>query len=176
MVDETAQAQLRVIHRVLDVLSAAEVPAWLFGGWGLDARIGWITRSHGDIEFWVERCHGDRSMAALVAAGSTALSTQPPEESCEFVFEGVEFSTAYFDRRGDGSFFQPAGRFSDWLFPPDSFGEVPGVLEGVPVPAMSLAGMLAMKEQFPTLRNGRPWREKDISDIAVLRALFSAER
>jgi lincosamide nucleotidyltransferase A/C/D/E len=30
-----------------------------------------------------------------------------------------------------------------------------------------------MKEQFPTLRNGRPWRDKDIRDIAVLRKLCS---
>jgi hypothetical protein len=28
-----------------------------------------------------------------------------------------------------------------------------------------------MKEQFPSLRNGRPWREKDREDIEVLRAL-----
>jgi hypothetical protein len=53
----------------------------------------------------------------------------------------------------------------------DSFGEEPGQLGGIPVPAMSIAGMLAMKEQFPTLRNGRPWRDKDIGDIAILRGL-----
>jgi hypothetical protein len=47
------------------------------------------------------------------------------------------------------------------------------MLDGIPVPAMSVAGMLAMKEQFPTLRNGRPWRDKDIGDIAVLRGLRS---
>ena len=45
------------------------------------------------------------------------------------------------------------------------------VLDGQPVLAMSVAGMLAMKEQFPQLRNGRPWREKDIADIAILRRL-----
>lgn len=81
MVDGTAQGQLRVIHRVVDVLSAANVPAWLFGGWGLDARIGRITRSHGDIEFWVQRSDSAPSKAALGDAGSTALSTQPPEEA-----------------------------------------------------------------------------------------------
>ena len=64
------------------------------------------------------------------------------------------------------------GRWSDWVFPPDSFGEAPGLLDGMPVPAMSVAGMAAMKEQFPTLRNGRPWRDKDIGDIAVLRTSF----
>jgi hypothetical protein len=31
-----------------------------------------------------------------------------------------------------------------------------------------------MKEQFPTLRNGGPWRDKDIEDIAVLRRLLAA--
>ena len=38
---------------------------------------------------------------------------------------------------------------------------------------MSVSGMLAMKEQFPNLRNGRPWREKDIGDIKTLRGLVT---
>lgn len=168
----TAQAQLRVIHRVVDTLSAVGVPAWLFGGWGLDARIGRVTRDHGDIEFWVQRTDGNRSKAALVDVGATALSTQPPEESCEFEWDGVGFSTAYFGRREDGTI-ALEGRWSDWVLPVGSFGEAPGLLGGIPVPAMSVAGMLAMKEQFPALRNGRPWRDKDIGDIAVLRSLGS---
>jgi lincosamide nucleotidyltransferase A/C/D/E len=161
-----------MIHRVVYVLAAVNVPVWLFGGWGLDARVGRITRSHGDIEFWIERSDSARSKAALVKAGSTALSTQPPQEACEFAWDGVSFSTAYFDRRADGTFFQPQGRWSDWLFPPDSFGDVPGLLDGKAVPAMSVAGMLAMKEQYPTLRHGGPWRDKDIVDIAILRELL----
>jgi hypothetical protein len=32
--------------------------------------------------------------------------------------------------------------------------------------------MLAMKEQFPQLPNGRPWRDKDVADIEVLRAML----
>ena len=31
--------------------------------------------------------------------------------------------------------------------------------------------MLAMKEQYPHLRNGSPWRDKDIADIEILRRL-----
>lgn len=166
-----ARAQLAVIQAVLNVLGAAGISAWLFGGWGLDARIGRITREHGDIEFWLERVDADRSKTVLVGAGATALMTQPPEESCEFAWDGVDFSTAYFDRRPDGGFSQPAGRWSDWLFPPFSFGDDMATLEGTLVPAMSVAGMLAMKEQFPHLRNGGAWRQKDINDIAVLRRL-----
>lgn len=169
--NERATAQLRVIKAVVNALGAAGISAWLFGGWGLDARIGRITREHSDVEFWVERLNAGRSKAALVEAGATVLATQPPEEACEFAWNGVDFSTAFFDRQPDGSFSQPLGRWSDWLFPPDSFGDEPGILDGVPVLAMSVAGMLAMKEQYPRLRNGGPWRQKDISDIRILREL-----
>jgi Aminoglycoside-2''-adenylyltransferase len=170
-VNERSAAQLRIIKAVVNALDAAGMSAWLFGGWGLDARIGRITREHGDVEFWVERTAAERSQAVLVAVGATALATQPPEEACEFTWAGADFSTAYFDRRPDGSFSQPDGRFSDWLFPPGSFGDEPGTLDGMPVLAMSVAGMLAMKEQYPRLRNGGPWRQKDIDDIKVLRRL-----
>lgn len=169
--DERTEGQLRVIRKVISVTREADISVWLFGGWGLDARIGRITREHGDVEFWVERIHADLSKAVLVGAGSVALTTQPPEESCEFTWDGVLFSTAYFDRQPEGSFTQPLGRFSDWLFPPDSFGDKPGMLDGTPVLAMSVSGMLAMKEQFPRLRNGGPWRQKDIHDIEILRGL-----
>ena len=169
--DESTEGQLRVIRDVIAVTQSADIPVWLFGGWGLDARIGQITREHGDVEFWVERIYAERSKAVLVAAGATALATQPPEEACEFIWDGVDFSTAYFDRQPDGSSVQLLGRWSDWVFPPGSFGDDPGTLDDKPVRAMSVAGMLAMKEQFPHLRNGRPWRQKDIDDIKTLRGL-----
>ncbi|MEV6634919.1 hypothetical protein AB0M54_29640 [Actinoplanes sp. NPDC051470] len=173
--DSKSRGQLRVIREVITVLQAEGIPAWLFGGWGLDARIGRITREHGDVEFWVERIHAEQSKALIEGIGGTALPTQPPEEACEFILDGTSFSTAYIDRRPDGSFDQPLGRFSDWLFPPGSFDNEPVTLDGMPVLAMSISGMLAMKEQFPHLRHGRPWRQKDISDMEMLRRLQATE-
>ena len=172
---EDAQAQLQVIKAVTSSLKTAGISAWLFGGWGLDARIGHITRDHGDVEFWVERVDAERSKTVLEGAGATALTTQPPTESCEFTWDGTDFSTAYFDRQPDEAFSQPDGRWSDWLFPPDSFRDEPVTFDGSPVLAMSIAGMLAMKEQYPQLRNGRPWRPKDIADIETLRALAAGD-
>ena len=169
--NERSRTQVRVIQAVTDALSAAGISAWLFGGWGLDARIGRITREHGDVEFWVERLNADRSKAVLVAAGAAALATQPPTESCEFTWDDADFSTAYFDRQSNGAFSQPDGRWSDWLFPPDSFEDETVPFAGIQVLAMSVAGMLAMKEQYPGLRNGGPWRPKDIADIQTLKAL-----
>jgi Aminoglycoside-2''-adenylyltransferase len=141
--EERTLAQLRIIHLVVNALRVADVSAWLFGGWGLDARIGRITRDHGDIEFWFERTGGERSKAILVQAGATALTTQPPEEFCEFTWDRIDFSTAYFDRQPNGTF-TTMGRWSDWVFPAGSFSDEPGVLDGIEVPAMSVAGLLPL--------------------------------
>ena len=83
------EGQLNVIRKVVAALQAADISAWLFGGWGLDARIGRITREHGDVEFWVERVHAERSKALLLEAGATALASQPPEEACEYAWDDV---------------------------------------------------------------------------------------
>jgi hypothetical protein len=85
----------------------------------------------------------------------------------------VLFSTAYFDRQADGTFAQPDGRWSDWVFPAGSFGDDTVILDGLSVQAMSVAGMLAMKEEYPRLRNGGPWRPKDVADITTLRGLLA---
>src|SRR5207302_1285556 len=100
----------------------------------------------------------ERSKAVLVEASAVVLPTQPPEESREYTWDDVLFSTAYFDRQPDGTI-KLDGRWSDWNLPCESFGDDPGTLSGHAVPTMSAIGMLAMKEQYPTLRNGRPWRE-----------------
>ncbi|SDS54389.1 hypothetical protein [Jiangella sp. DSM 45060] len=131
-----------------------------------------VASIHGVVEFWVERPDGERGAAALADAGAVVLDTQPPEESHEFSWDGITFSTACFDAHADGTF-RPRGRWSDWVFPAGSFGEAPGHLGGRPVPAMSAPGMLAMKLQFPTLRNGGRWRAKDVRDIATLRDLVA---
>ena len=74
-VNERMTAQLRIIKAVVNTLDAAGISAWLFGGWGLDARIGRITREHGDVEFWVERADAGRSKTVLTGAGAMALAT-----------------------------------------------------------------------------------------------------
>lgn len=170
-VHETTRDQLELIRAITTTLTGGAQRAWLFGGWGLDARIGRVTRDHGDVEFWVDRDTSHQVQRLLVDAGATLLGTQPPEESAEYDWDGTWFSTAYFDRRPDGTF-TVRGRFDDWVFPAGSFPDTPVTLEGRPVLAMSVAGMLAMKEQYPHLRHGRPWREKDAADVALLRSML----
>jgi hypothetical protein len=166
--NERTAAQLRLISDIHDAMSSASVPWWLFGGWGVDGR---VTREHGDIEIWVSFDDTERTREALLTTGFTVLPSRYPEESYEYVKDGIEASSAFFLRRDDGSF-GVRGRWSDWRFPPSSFIRPPGRIGGLVLPAMSVEGMLAMKEQYPTLRNGRPFREKDVYDIEVLRRLL----
>src|SRR4051812_2944534 len=95
VVNTQTAAQLRVIRLVRDTLGAREVRWWLFGGWALDALLGRVTREHGDIEFWIERKDADSVVTALVEVGVTVLDTQPIEESREYLYGDVMFSSAY---------------------------------------------------------------------------------
>lgn len=163
--------QTRLLNDIQGALDARALGWWLFGGWALDAQLGRVTREHGDVEFWVERSNGDAVCDAMVSIGAETVDSQPVEESRAFDRDGVSFSSAFFDRNDDGSF-GVQGRWSDWVFPPGSFGESAGELDGLVMPTMSVEGMLAMKEQYSTLRNGAPLRDKDVHDITALKALL----
>ena len=67
--------QVEIIKEIGDVLAAAGVRWWLFGGWGMDAHIGRITREHGDIELWIAIDDADTVRTALVAHGFEAIAT-----------------------------------------------------------------------------------------------------
>lgn len=167
------RTQFGLIQEIRSALGAAGIHWWLFGGWGLDARIGHVTRDHHDIEFWVFHEAANATRKALMSCGFEAPEIRHPEESQEFLKDGINASSAFLWRNQDGSV-GVRGRWSDWRFPPDAFEQLPGRIDGLVVPAMSVEGMLAMKVQFPTLRNGRPLRAKDAEDIGILRKLLEA--
>lgn len=124
-VNDKTRDQLELIRLITAILTQGSQRAWLFGGWGLDARIGHVTRDHGDIEFWVNRDAGPEVQRLLATAGAAVLGTQPPEEATEYDWDGIWFSTAYFDTQPDDTFLQTQGRFDDWVFPADSFPDEP---------------------------------------------------
>lgn len=169
----TADDQVQLIAEITETLRSADLKAWLFCGCGMDAHIGQQSRDHGDLEFWVEGREREREwvLEVLKARSFELLATQPPDESFEFERDGLRFSTAFFERMSDGSS-KPAGRWSDWRLPPGSFAEEAGNLGQARVEVMSLERMLAMKMQYPALRNGKHWRPKDVTDIAAIEALI----
>lgn len=57
------------VLEVLDALEHAEVPAWLAGGWGIDALLGEVTRRHGDLDIVVDLRSERQARAALYRIG-----------------------------------------------------------------------------------------------------------
>ena len=150
------KAQLALIQEIATLLNRARVRGWLFGGWALDIRLGRITREHGDIEFWVERCDGERAEGALTAVGSAFLDTSPSG------IPGVRQGWNHLQLRAllspsDGTF-RTQGRWY-WVFPAGSFPDVPARLGDLVVTTMSAEGMLAMKSSSASPQWRAPARE-----------------
>src|SRR5438067_3463373 len=56
----------RDVQEVLDALSGAAVPAWIAGGWGVDALLGESSRDNGDVDVVVDCYHTDAARHAIV--------------------------------------------------------------------------------------------------------------
>jgi lincosamide nucleotidyltransferase A/C/D/E len=54
---------------VLDLLGEAGIPAWVDGGWGVDALLGTQTRPHSDLDLVVPLPRADEILAVLRRAG-----------------------------------------------------------------------------------------------------------
>jgi lincosamide nucleotidyltransferase A/C/D/E len=66
------------LHQALDALQGAGVPAWVGGGWGVDALLGSQTRRHSDIDLLID-CARDgerRASEALAPLGYTLAADQ----------------------------------------------------------------------------------------------------
>jgi lincosamide nucleotidyltransferase A/C/D/E len=57
------------VHAVLALLADAGIPAWVDGGWGVDALVGERTRPHSDVDLVVPAPDADRILAVLATAG-----------------------------------------------------------------------------------------------------------
>jgi hypothetical protein len=173
--DDATQIQLRLIRELRDLLSAAGIEWWLFGGWAMDARAGSVTRDHSDIELFVWAEAAERVRAALTAAGYLAPPGLHPEEGQPFLRDGQEVGVWYVVRDASGQIVTP-GRWADWPWPAGSFDAPPGHIENLELPAMSVEGLLDMKLGFARHPHGAPQRPRDAADIELLRRLLNTER
>jgi lincosamide nucleotidyltransferase A/C/D/E len=149
-----AQTRAAMVTDVLSVLHAQNVPAWVAGGWGVDALAGRQTRRHYDLDLVISDADDSitRLAHALDAAGfARGVSEHDP---------GLPTPWRHFWRRDDGAGVEVMP--VDLHAPPftaESFAV--GMIDGRPVPCLSGATQL-------TLHSGYPLRGIDAQDIAVL--------
>lgn len=166
----TAVGPLSVVSQTMIAVLASElnrlaVRYWLMGGWAVDGHLGRVTREHSDIDFAVYLDDRPSFVAAVAAHGYTP--TPGAEPAGEFFAGGPRpLEVTYLVATPDGEVFTPG--FQHWPYLTGSFGDERIDIAGVPVPIMSIEGLLDTKENWQH-HIGEPPRPHDIADIDALR-------
>jgi lincosamide nucleotidyltransferase A/C/D/E len=159
---------------VLRALDEADVPAWVQGGWGVDALVGGSERPHRDLDLVLSGEHEDRALRALERAG---YGIRVREAVCEWIPVRLwlqDRSRRFVDLKPGAFPFSksaPPGaeRLVEQIGIDPSAAFATGVLGGHPVPCLSAEVQLAAY-------NGYPQREIDRLDVARLREHLAARR
>lgn len=64
------------VLEVLDMLEAVGIPAWIGGGWGVDALVGHETRTHEDVDIAVDATNERPTLDVLTASGFRVVEGQ----------------------------------------------------------------------------------------------------
>jgi catechol 2,3-dioxygenase-like lactoylglutathione lyase family enzyme len=153
---------------LLDLLEARGIPAWVDGGWAVDAVLGEQTREHGDLDVALEERFAPVVRALLAARGFREL---PRADTSPWNFVlgdagGLELDVhaVTFDERGDGVLGPPE---RGEAYPADALtGE--GVIAGRRVRCVSPVWLVRFRAGFEP-------RDVDRLDVAALCARFGLE-
>ena len=109
------------VLQLLQRIEAAHVPAWLDGGWCVDALLGEQTRRHDDLDL-VAPLEASGLLEQVLAAAGYELAGGGAPQSYELVdAEGhqVDVHPVTFTAQGDGLYRLAAG--DDWVYPAAGF-------------------------------------------------------
>ncbi len=168
--DAVAAQQLAVIKQAHALLSEACVDHWLFGGWGVDFLVGYVTRPHSDIEFVVWRQDIARIRSLVGGLGYRERPGDHPVFRADFDTDAGLLSMVYIERDARGDIVTP-GVFSRFPWAEDAF-RCEGALNGVRLPVIGALEQMRTKEAYFGEATGRPLRPKDEHDVALLRGLL----
>jgi len=168
--DDSTALQLQLIHEVSRLLTDAQIPHWLFGGWSVDFHVGAITREHGDLEFFIWEHDGPRAGDIMDAASYQLVDHPHPDEASIWRKDGqlveLYFLTVNAQREVVGQ-----GRWDKWPLPEHSLGSEISMVDGVPCPVVSMECILGTKQGYAQY-TGIPLREKDRADVIALRRVI----
>jgi lincosamide nucleotidyltransferase A/C/D/E len=150
---------------VLDLLATIGVPVWLDGGWGVDALLGRITRSHDDLDLVLNLDDLTRVVELLVHNGFDIEEQAPGRRVLGHADHGqIDLHPVTFDARGNAVQVQPAA--SPVVYRRDGF--VLGRILGRTVACFS-----ADVQVFARL--GRDRSEKHRRDVVALCSSFGLQ-
>ena len=153
-----------VLH-ILDLLATVGVQVWLDGGWGVDALLGRITRSHNDLDLVLALDDLTRVVEGLVRNGFGVEEEELGRVVLGHADHGrIDLHPVTFDLRGNAVQVQPAE--SPVVYRRDGF--VSGWILGRAVACIS-----ADVQVFARLGHDRS--EKHRRDVGALCSLFGLQ-
>lgn len=155
------------VHVVLAALGEARAPAWIDGGWGVDALLGAQTRAHADLDLVIALEHVPAAVDALAPLGFRLAEDELPTRFVLATAAGrrVDFHTVAFDTEGAG--WQELQDHRRFRYPPEGFRSI-GAIDGRSVPCLSAAVQLACHLGYEPDATDR-------GDMAALAARFGLE-
>ena len=147
---------------ILDLLVQCDVPAWVAGGWGVDALVGRESRTHDDLDVLIPEAAPDRARRRLVAAGFAVTLDELPTrfEMALTTFGVVDLHPIQIDAGGSRLALPDGGWWTYSRGALDAEGKI----------GTRRCCCLSAYEQL-RLHHGYEPRDIDRADIALLRVL-----
>ena len=147
---------------VMSWLRQAEIRAYIGGGWGIDALLGYQTRVHADLDVAFDADSENQMMQVFGAAGYTLREDARP---VRFVLGNesgyvVDFHPVVFDYKGSG-----IQQGFEGVFRYPAHDLIQGAVAGVTVPCISADLQVHFHAGY------RP-TEKDCADMHLLHRIF----
>jgi lincosamide nucleotidyltransferase A/C/D/E len=154
--------ELAEVVAVLAALVESECPAWVGGGWGVDALVGHQTRPHRDLDLAIDARGEPAAIAALDRLGYHIQTDWRPVrlELSRLGGSWVDLHPVIFDSTGHGRQQDLSGGWFDY---PAGCLTI-GCLDGLPIRCLSV-------DQQIRFHTGYPPRDIDRHDLALLHQL-----
>ncbi|MDZ5442105.1 aminoglycoside nucleotidyltransferase [Micromonospora sp. 4G57] len=150
------------VTALLDEFAADGLRVWVAGGWAVDAVVGRQTRPHADLDLAIDASQQAELLALLDRLGFVTTVDWLPVRAELTAPDGRKVDIHPVAFRPDGSGVQSGLDGATFAYAADGFAE--GVIDGRPVPCLSVGQQLRFREGYPP-------REVDRHDINLLRGL-----
>ena len=148
---------------VLEALDAADVRAWVEGGWGIDALVGRRTREHDDLDLAVDSARDGfaRALQSLLAIEFAVTLDDLPVRLVVETADGRSVDLHPLRFATDGSAVQ-SGHAREYPYPADGF--TIGRIGDRDVPCLTAA----LQIDFHSHYDPRPVDHHDLTQLAAL--------
>jgi hypothetical protein len=166
---DLTERQLRAIAEVLTLAEQERIEVWLRGGWAMDFYLGAHTRDHRDVDWFCWAADAEPLTAALAGRGFQPAGDAPPQQQRDFVRGEVDQGFALLDRDAAGRLVVAGGPYAGEPWPAGMLDAPPGRLAGLTCPIIAAEAQIEIKEMMPVWVPGLPRRDKDRTDLDLLR-------